>query len=67
MIKILHFDDLPAYGVRLSKSQVARLEKADRFPKRVRLSGHRYGYVASEIEAYIRDRIAERDSAQNAA
>lgn len=67
MTKILHYDDLRCIGVSLSKSQLARLEKADRFPRRVRLSGHRYGYVATEIDAWIKARIAERDGIQEAA
>jgi predicted DNA-binding transcriptional regulator AlpA len=63
MPKILHYDELRGLGVHLSKSQLARLEKTAQFPRRVRLSGHRYGYVAAEIDAWIRERIAERDGA----
>jgi prophage regulatory protein len=39
-----------------------RLERAGKFPKRVYLSPQRYAYVRSEIEAWVRDRIAERDA-----
>jgi prophage regulatory protein len=67
MTKLLHYDDLRPLGVALSKSQLARLEKAGRFPKRVRLSGHRYAYVASEVEGYIQAIIAERDGVADAA
>ena len=62
MTKILSYNDLRPLGVTLSKSQLARLEKAGLFPARVRLSGHRYGYVAAEVEAWIDARIAERQS-----
>jgi predicted DNA-binding transcriptional regulator AlpA len=64
MTKILHPDDLRARGIRYSVSQRRRLEMAGLFPKRIRLGGPdsaRYGYVESEIEAYVKGLIAERD------
>ena len=44
-----------------SYAHIARLEKAGMFPKRVQLGPCRVGWVESEIEDWIKSRIAERD------
>ena len=49
-----------------SYAHIERMEKAGRFPKRVRLSQFprgRCGYVESEILEWLQARIAERDKA----
>ena len=49
-----------------SFAHIERMEKAGRFPKRVRLSHHprgRCGYVEEEVLAWVSARIAERDTA----
>ncbi|MGN6147719.1 MAG: helix-turn-helix transcriptional regulator [Rhizomicrobium sp.] len=46
-----------------SFAHIDRLEKAGKFPIRVRLGQGRVGYVREEIEAWVRARIAERDEA----
>ena len=45
----------------LSVSTLKRLEAAGDFPRRVPISANRVGYVVSEIDSWIADRIAERD------
>jgi prophage regulatory protein len=60
MSKILVFDELREHGVRLGRSQLARLEKVGKFPKRVRISEGRIGWLESEILAYIAARIERR-------
>ena len=45
-----------------SYAHIARLEKAGKFPKRVRLGPCRVGWVESEVEDWIKARIAERDA-----
>ena len=45
-----------------SKPHLWRLEKANKFPKRVPIGAGRYGYVETEIDAYIEQKIAERDA-----
>ena len=47
----------------LSISTLKRLEADDDFPARVQISVNRIGYVAEEVEHWIAERIAERDSA----
>ena len=44
-----------------SRSQIARLEKAGVFPKRVRLGPKRIGWLASEIEDWIFERAEARN------
>jgi prophage regulatory protein len=65
-MKLLSYDDLePLKGINYSKTQLWRLEKDGKFPRRVLLTGHpngRHGWVESEIDAWIRERIAQRDA-----
>ena len=42
----------------LSGSSIYRLIKEDQFPKQVKLSERSSGWVASEIEQWLEDRIA---------
>lgn len=44
-----------------SPQHIDRLEKAGKFPKRVQLGPNRVGWVESEVEAWMRERIAQRD------
>jgi len=67
-MKLLSYDDLkPVKGIGYSKTQLWRLERQRKFPRRVPLGGARYGYVDIEIDDYIRGRIAERDRNEEAA
>lgn len=45
-----------------SPAHIARLEKADLFPKRVRLGQGRVGWIESEVEDWLQARVAERDA-----
>ena len=48
-----------------SFAHIDRLEKADQFPKRVRLGPYRtarVGWLETEIEAWIEARLAERSA-----
>ena len=42
----------------LSVRQLERLEKAGKFPKRVRLSGNSAGWIDSEVTHWLHERIA---------
>lgn len=57
---LIPHDALKAKGIPLSKTQLWRLERANKFPKRVKITERSYGYVETEIDDYIRDRIAAR-------
>ena len=47
----------------LGKSSIYRLMEEDKFPKSVKLTDRSVGWVASEINEWIEQRIAERDEA----
>ncbi len=57
------YDDLSRKGIRYSKMHLRRLEKAKKFPKRVRLSATRVGWVSDEINKWLEMHVAERQTA----
>lgn len=48
----------------LSDPTVYRMEKAGRFPKRLRLGGNSCGWLQSEVDGWIAERAAARSAAQ---
>ena len=44
----------------LSRTQRWRLEREGRFPARVQLSDRAFGWIESEVEAWIAERVRER-------
>jgi prophage regulatory protein len=50
------------YGVPYSFAHIARLEVAGRFPKRVQLGACRVAWIAEEVEGWIDERVATRDT-----
>jgi prophage regulatory protein len=60
MTKIVNFLELRAYGVLYGRSQIDRLEKAGKFPKRVALGTWRVGWLETEIISYVRTQVASR-------
>ena len=45
----------------LSRAQRQRLERAEQFPRRVRLSDRAFGWIESEIRAWVAGRISARE------
>lgn len=45
-----------------SPAHIDRLEKEGKFPKRVRLSNSRVGWLVSEVQEWLQERVAERDA-----
>jgi prophage regulatory protein len=67
-MKILSYADLrPAKGIGYSKTQLWRLEKVGKFPRRVPLGAGRHGWLESEINAWIESRVRERDASSTEA
>lgn len=62
-LRFIRFPDVEA-KVCLCRMQVDRLEKAGKFPKRVQLGANSVGWVASEIEDWMVERIAQRGAAK---
>jgi prophage regulatory protein len=42
-------------------AQIARLEQAGKFPKRIQLGPGRVGWIEDEVQEWMRHRVAERD------
>jgi prophage regulatory protein len=51
--RLLTFKDLKARGHRYSRMHTDRLEKAGKFPLRVRLSTHAVGWWEDEYDAHL--------------
>jgi prophage regulatory protein len=47
-------------GIPYSPAHIARLEAAGEFPKRIQLGPNRVGWLLSEVEAWIDERLARR-------
>jgi prophage regulatory protein len=60
--QLIPYEALKAKCIPYSKPHLWRLERANKFPKRVPIGAGRYGYVEEEIDAYIALKIAERDA-----
>jgi prophage regulatory protein len=61
--RFLSYQQLKAVkGIPFSRIHVDRLEKAGRFPKRVRLAESTVAWVESEIDAWSAARVRERDA-----
>jgi prophage regulatory protein len=59
---LIPYEALADKGIPLCRSQLWRLEKTGKFPKRVAVSAARHAWVESEIDKWIVDRIAARQS-----
>jgi prophage regulatory protein len=61
-MKLLSYADLESKkGIRGSKSTINRLEKAGKFPRRVRLSPAIVGWPEHEIDEHLARLLAARD------
>jgi prophage regulatory protein len=60
-MRILSYDELrPLKGIPYSKVHLWRLEREQKFPKRVPLSESRHGWLESEIDDWLLERMAAR-------
>lgn len=50
------------YGVPYSFAHIARLEAASQFPKRVRLGACRVAWLSEEVQNWIDERVANRNT-----
>lgn len=53
--------ELPAKGITYSRNYIDRLIKEDRFPKPIFLSPRRRAFLETEIDAWIKARVDQRD------
>lgn len=62
MVVCLSFPDLRERGIRYTRQHLYRLIKANKFPRPIRLGENRLAWIESEIDQYLKQRIAERDA-----
>ena len=48
----------------LSDPTIWRMERAGKFPKRVKLGGNAVGWLETEVEAWLAERSADREPVQ---
>jgi prophage regulatory protein len=58
---LIPLNELPAKGINYSRNYIDRLIKEERFPKPVFLSPRRRAFLESEIDAWIKARVDQRD------
>ncbi len=61
-MKLLGYGDLKTQkGITYSDTQLWRLVKDGLFPKPIKIGGGRNAWLESEVDGYIKARIADRD------
>jgi predicted DNA-binding transcriptional regulator AlpA len=60
---IIDYDGLQRRGIRYSRAHLWRLWTAGKFPKPIKLSAGRNVWLESEIDAWLKCHVAERDYA----
>ena len=67
-MKLLSFSELKSQkGIGYSRVSLWRMERNGKFPKRVPIGPSRHGWLETEIDDWIAERIAARNSAEVAA
>lgn len=64
---ITHRELKPKKGIDYSRVHLARLEKAGKFPKKVKYGPGRVGYIEEEIDAHLAACAAAREKMTEAA
>jgi prophage regulatory protein len=62
--RLIPYSALADKCIYYSKPHLWRLERAGKFPKRVPTGPGRYAYIEAEVDAYIAQKIAERDAVE---
>ena len=62
MIRLIPPKQLPSFGINYHPSHLWRLIQQGKFPKPIRIGANRLAFVESELEQYIKSKIAERDT-----
>jgi prophage regulatory protein len=61
-VRLISFFELrTAKGIPYSRPWIDELIRQGKFPKKIRISANRMGWLESEIDQFLRDRAAERD------
>lgn len=59
---LLTFRDLAGHGVPFKRRHLLELERAKKFPQRVRLGENSVRWVEAEVDAYVQAKIAARSN-----
>jgi prophage regulatory protein len=65
-MRFVRYEELRGLGIPFSRVHVDRLQKANRFPRKVKLGANTAAYRLDEIEAWLTARCAERASPEPA-
>jgi predicted DNA-binding transcriptional regulator AlpA len=66
--KLIQFSELKSVkGIPFTRRHIDRLEENGEFPVRVKIGQHRVGWVESEIDAHMLEKISARPPRKNAA
>lgn len=64
--KLLNFRQLRDLGIHYSREHLWRLERTNRFPRRVRLSPQKIAWLETEIQDWLREKLEARASQEYA-
>lgn len=59
-VRLLCFADLKAIGIRYSREHLWRLERENKFPRRIYLSPQKPVWIEEEILNWLQERMNER-------
>jgi prophage regulatory protein len=62
-MKVLGYPDLQSKGIKWTRQHIHRLVKEGRFPPPFKLGDKTNAWTETEIDKYLKDRVAERDTA----
>jgi hypothetical protein len=65
-MKLLSPDDLKPKGAWFSNQYRLELEREGKYPRRVKTDARRYGYFEHEIDRWLEERAALRDTVRRA-
>jgi prophage regulatory protein len=66
MRKLIRFEGLKERGIPFSRVHIARLMKEGRFPRKIMIGANTVSWDEAEVDQYISDRVAERDTGKTA-
>jgi prophage regulatory protein len=67
MVVLLAFEDLKKRGIKFTKMHLHRLVRDEKFPAPVKVGQNTNAWVETEIDEYLKARIAQRDAQRRTA
>lgn len=63
-MKFVRYEDLAQYGITWSRVHLDRLQKAGKFPRKIKIGANTAAYLEQEIESWIKSRVDARGGDQ---